>query len=697
MRERARERLGPLGAVVGVASLTLCATACDGDRIIDLAHQNQESDGSGGDEHGPNKHEESGPHDHDDDHGDDGDPQGDSEGPQDDSEGPQDPQDPAPGVPLRVEPLVEARRSLDRSAPEAPPTSVTKAPLAKAFCQINVNGVNHDTETDYIPHVIQCENGGANLEALKAQAIAARSVAYYAMAENGKICDGQGCQVYSCNANPTALQKQAALETAGQYLSFNNTIKGRVLTYAFFVAGDKNQTSACKGADPNAGTEGYVTYNEGKTWTGVKETSLGFQFKDPNSYGYGQNRGCMSQWSARCLENNKGYNSTKILRYFYGDDIEIQQAEGPCVAKPNEPPKGALDSVDCQEIRGWAFDPDVGAPAISTTLTLGGPIGDANAVKLKISANINRPDLCGILGSCDHGFESPVPRSLMDGVARPVHAYAHDDKDDAKVQIDGSPKDLLCPPPELPEGVRRAVLADQVDVWGFDLYWSMAVVDDATLATRPVWKKIPDSPQLIQAEGAPEVYLVDQGHRRWIPSPEVAAAWGFDLGAVAVWPQAMVDLLPQGPDVRASVFLVRGEQPSVYLLDDLFCPEGGGVDDPLCPPLVETTGDMMTDTDGSSTSGTGGTGSSTGATASGTSGSGSGSSSASASASSSDTEGSGSEGLDGSASHGPGLPPGYGQGDDEGCTCTSGQDPRSLGWAAALVVLALGRRRRRSA
>ena len=34
-----------------------------------------------------------------------------------------------------------------------------KAPLAAAYCQINVNGVNKDTETDYLPHVITCENG----------------------------------------------------------------------------------------------------------------------------------------------------------------------------------------------------------------------------------------------------------------------------------------------------------------------------------------------------------------------------------------------------------------------------------------------------------------------------------------------------------------------------------------------------------
>ena len=114
-----------------------------------------------------------------------------------------------------------------------PVLSVIHAPLPQAFCQINVNGVLHDTETDYIPRVIACENGGANFEALKAQAIAARSVAYYEMANDGSICDGQGCQVYSCNAAPKQIHYDAAKATAGQYLSYNGW-----LTYAFFVAGD---------------------------------------------------------------------------------------------------------------------------------------------------------------------------------------------------------------------------------------------------------------------------------------------------------------------------------------------------------------------------------------------------------------------------------------------------------------------------
>lgn len=204
------------------------------------------------------------------------------------------------------------------------------APLPAAHCEVQVEGAGLlDLEVDYLPYVIQCENGGANLEALKAQAISARSVAYYNMETSGSICDSQACQVFSCGAEPLPIHYQAVEETAGQYLMFNST-----LTYGFYVAGDSDTAPpACVGV--SGSTEGWVTYNEGRTGTQVEQTELGF-VHDPGDGGYGQNRGCMSQWGARCLENNNGYDYLGILRFYYGDDIELVQAEGECI-EPLEP------------------------------------------------------------------------------------------------------------------------------------------------------------------------------------------------------------------------------------------------------------------------------------------------------------------------------------------------------------------------
>lgn len=210
------------------------------------------------------------------------------------------------------------------------------APL-DATCTVQItNGPEIDMETDYLPHVIHCENGGADLEALKAQAIAARSVAYWTLGAYGQICDGQSCQVYSCGSEPSAIHYQAAAETAGQYLSYNG-----VVTYGFFVAGGSAAGPSCIGG--NAPTEHLVTYNDGRVGTDVEQTTLGLVI-DPSNPSYGQNRGCMSQLGARCLEA-QGRDAADILRFYYGADIEIRQATGSCAAPVDPPPPPPPDPI----------------------------------------------------------------------------------------------------------------------------------------------------------------------------------------------------------------------------------------------------------------------------------------------------------------------------------------------------------------
>lgn len=224
-------------------------------------------------------------------------------------------------------PVPSSPRGADFPFGQLPDVAKVPAPLPAGHCDVNVTGTGIvDIESEYLPNVIRCENGGANLEALKAQAIAARSVAYYAIETSGEICDSQGCQVFSCggSAEPGDINYQAVEETSGLYLMFNST-----LTYGFYVAGDSNTAPPeCVGV--SGSTEQWVTYNEGATNTDVEQTELGF-VHDPADNGYGQNRGCMSQWGARCLENNNDYDYLDILRFYYGADIELVQAEGECI------------------------------------------------------------------------------------------------------------------------------------------------------------------------------------------------------------------------------------------------------------------------------------------------------------------------------------------------------------------------------
>jgi MYXO-CTERM domain-containing protein len=202
-------------------------------------------------------------------------------------------------------------------------SSPVTAPLAEAYCTAVVDGVGSiDAEQDYLPNVVNCEDGAAGLEALKAQAIAARSAFYYAMGTHGSICDSQSCQVYSCGKTPSAIHHQAVDETSGVYLAYNGNV-----TYGAYLAGDPaTAPPSCIGAADSS----YVTYNEGKSGTDVEQTTMLWVW-DPADAGYGTNRGCMSQNGANCLDASLGYDDVQILQFYFGADIQLVQAPGSCV------------------------------------------------------------------------------------------------------------------------------------------------------------------------------------------------------------------------------------------------------------------------------------------------------------------------------------------------------------------------------
>jgi len=198
----------------------------------------------------------------------------------------------------------------------------TSASPLTALCAVTVEGVGErEVEVDYLPHVVMCENGAASLEALKAQAVAARTYLYYSLkGAPGSIADGANAQVYSCNKEPTEEVMQAVAATSGEVLRY----EGATIC-SFFVAGGKAEGPACIGSSA-ASTEKYVTYNEGLSGDSIHQSSLGST--NPKNK---VNRGCMSQNGSDCLaKSGKGYR--EILRFYYGDDIAIERGEGACIA-----------------------------------------------------------------------------------------------------------------------------------------------------------------------------------------------------------------------------------------------------------------------------------------------------------------------------------------------------------------------------
>ena len=220
-----------------------------------------------------------------------------------------------------------------------------RAQALDAYCTALVNTPGGarmiDVETDYLPHVVTCENGNADQAALEAQAVAARSYLYYRLDRTGDIGDGQGDQVYTCARAPGPQHIAAAADTAGLVLRYPPApATAATQVAAFYVAGALPDLTTCHGgaSDPT-NTERYVTYNAGRSGADVIQTTLGFV--SPTNYA---NRGCMSQNGSDCL-SEQGRSFDEILRFYYGEDIVIERAVGPCVPEMMAPDAGVAEDA----------------------------------------------------------------------------------------------------------------------------------------------------------------------------------------------------------------------------------------------------------------------------------------------------------------------------------------------------------------
>ncbi|MEM9752521.1 MAG: SpoIID/LytB domain-containing protein [Planctomycetota bacterium] len=205
---------------------------------------------------------------------------------------------------------------------------------------INVTGFgNVVTETNYVPNVVQAENGLGSFEALKAQAVAARTFAYFQMDAKGFIDDGTNDQVYSDGSPPRQIHLDAAAATEGEILWVRDTFgtPADVLPAAFYVAGsipnpnrpfdfDNPGVIVSPGDSDPTTTEQWVTYTyaEGLYNTQNLGTDLGFNGTPSNPFW--KNRGAKSQNGADYLSDNS-VNYLDILKYYYGADIQVRTVE----------------------------------------------------------------------------------------------------------------------------------------------------------------------------------------------------------------------------------------------------------------------------------------------------------------------------------------------------------------------------------
>lgn len=177
---------------------------------------------------------------------------------------------------------------------------------------ITVDGQAYSLD-DYIAGVVSAEAATTNLEALKAQAVAARTYAIY----NSNYCSEpveNSTRFQAFKSEASELATQASKETAGQVLTY----EGKLFSsqYDSFCYGDKD----CPDAVCDNGTCS-VTYT--KLPSEEKHTiSIPSSYSSRFLSGQGHGRG-MSQLMSYYLADEKGYTYDEILEYFYSKGVTI--------------------------------------------------------------------------------------------------------------------------------------------------------------------------------------------------------------------------------------------------------------------------------------------------------------------------------------------------------------------------------------
>ena len=187
-----------------------------------------------------------------------------------------------------------------------------------ACSTVKVNGGTVSLD-DYIAGVIKHEMGGNSLEALKAQAIAARSflLSTHKNSTSCSVVSGQSYQVYNEDKDANSIYKQAVAETSGMVVSRDGEVAHT--QYQSYPAG-RWQTSDSSGW--HVQFQRFADDSSTKwTWNGpsketVKSISPGTEMNYDNPHNWG-----MSQTIAVYLAKAEGYNYQQLIELFYAQPI----------------------------------------------------------------------------------------------------------------------------------------------------------------------------------------------------------------------------------------------------------------------------------------------------------------------------------------------------------------------------------------
>jgi hypothetical protein len=194
------------------------------------------------------------------------------------------------------------------------------------------------TEEEYLPGVVDCEiaHFTESPAALEAQAVAARTYLARHLSTHGNVALVPIGPHFQCWRQPVHDRSRAAVEaTHGHVARWRGS-----LINANYAAGTQWMDKNCQPLPPilsgyrqpswakvatdwrkgtrfpgPAWTQIFVTDNRSKKGDAVQATLLGSSAPP--------NRGALGQHASICLAERRGWDRVKILRAFYGNDIEI--------------------------------------------------------------------------------------------------------------------------------------------------------------------------------------------------------------------------------------------------------------------------------------------------------------------------------------------------------------------------------------
>jgi MYXO-CTERM domain-containing protein len=234
---------------------------------------------------------------------------------------------------------------------------------------------------------------------------------------------------------------------------------------------------------------------------------------------------------------------------------------------------GFLDQADCDSIRGWAATPGDKDTPLEVKLTFDGAASDAGTVQHPVLADLHRDDLCGMFG-CEHGYETTVPLSLLDGFEHTVHVYESDGADGVGAELQQSPKTFTCDL-ALPSGVKRKVSNDAtMSAWHFSPFWDEISVSDGIASAYPDGARLPEAPEVVHTAAMPDALFVldvtKNGAKvsRAVGDASTAVAWEFFAAQAATVDDASLAGTPAAQPLRSRPFVLRAPDGTLYLVDD---------------------------------------------------------------------------------------------------------------------------------